>query len=279
VDAIGKSIRLRNSTASNAKTIALRADGTDVDLQSNNVNLFLRSVGNDIVMNPFTADGRVGIGTSNPQAFLEVRSVGSKRATILVDDNGPKEKRGMFILENNGAASFRFRDTSIARTWEFSMTNLFPEGNFVINEINVPGREFFLNTAGDGVFKGTVTADNYFLSSDRNLKDNIEPLNGRDVLSKVMELPISSWSFKDDSDKQRHIGPMAQDFQKIFGGAPDDRHISVTDSSGIALAAIQGLGELVKAKDAQIAKLQKELDDLKTIVHQIATSDQVAMVK
>jgi hypothetical protein len=159
------------------------------------------------------------------------------------------------------------------------MTNLFPEGNFVINEINVLGREFFLNTAGDGVFKGTVTADNYFLSSDRNLKENIEPLDGRDVLSKVMELPISSWSFKDDSDKQRHIGPMAQDFQKIFGGARDDRHISVADSSGIALAAIQGLGELVKAKDAQIAMLQKELDDLKTIVHQIAASDQVAMVQ
>jgi hypothetical protein len=49
---------------------------------------------------------------------------------------------------------------------------------------------------------------------------------------------------------------MAQDFQKIFGGGPDDRHISVADSTGIALAAIQ---QIVREKDAQIAKLEKRL--------------------
>ena len=280
--AIGNRIRLRRSTASNAFGLDMRVDGAAVDLEAFNAPLFLHSSGlgtKHILMNPFAGQGNVGIGTISPNELLEVRSNGSRRAVVKVDDNGPKIKRGMFVLENNGAPSFRFIDTSIGRNWEFSLTNLFPEGNFVINEINAAGREFFLDIGGNGVFKGTATATNHIFSSDRNLKDNIEPLDGRAVLSKVMELPISSWSFKKDSDKQRHIGPMAQDFQKIFGGAPDDRHISVADSTGIALAAIQGLGKMVKNKDTQILQLQQELAELRTMVQQITASDQVAMVE
>ena len=158
------------------------------------------------------------------------------------------------------------------------MTDNFPFDEFVINDPGSPGREMFLDRNGNMAIKGNFTAAGVFYASDRDLKENIEPLEGSEVLGKVMELPISRWNFKNDSKKQRHIGPMAQDFQKVFGSGPDDRHISAADSSGIALAAIQGLGEMVKAKDAQIAKLQKELDDLKTMVHQIATSDQVAML-
>jgi hypothetical protein len=47
--------------------------------------------------------------------------------------------------------------------------------------------------------------------SDRNAKQDFEPVNGRDVLEKVAALSLSKWSFKTDAST-RHIGPMAQDF-------------------------------------------------------------------
>ena len=199
-------------------------------------------------------------------------------AVILVDDNGPFIKRQMFILENNGAPSFRLRNAATGRTWTFAMTDNFPTDEFVINDPNSPGRELFLDQFGNMQIKGNFTAAGIFYPSDRNLKDKIEPLDGQEVLRKVMALPISRWSFKADSTGHRHIGPMAQDFQKVFGGGPDDRHISASDSSGIALAAIQGLGEMVKAKNSEITQLKAEVAELRTLFQQAATANQMAMV-
>ena len=62
----------------------------------------------------------------------------------------------------------------------------------------------------------------------------------------------------------RHIGPMAQDFYAAFGVGEDDRHISTVDADGVALAAIQGLYQVVQDKDAAIASLQTENETLKT---------------
>jgi len=38
------------------------------------------------------------------------------------------------------------------------------------------------------------------------------------------------------------------------------------DESGVALAAIQGLNEKLKAKDEQIEALEKRLSDLETLI-------------
>ena len=222
------------------------------------------------------SSGNVGIGTGAPFAALTVQRNGG--AVAYVDDNGFFTKRQMFVLENNGAPSFRFINSGTGRTWTFAMTDNPPFDEFVINDPFSPGREMFLDQGGNAQFEGVVRATNFIVVSDRNLKGNIEPVDGGEVLRKVMELPISTWNFKDDSEKQLRIGPMGQDFQKIFGLGPDDRHISVVDATGVALSAIQGLGELVKAKDTEIAELKKEIAELRTLVQQVATANQMTMV-
>ncbi|MFZ6028863.1 MAG: hypothetical protein ACOYYS_14200, partial [Chloroflexota bacterium] len=50
----------------------------------------------------------------------------------------------------------------------------------------------------------------------------------------------------------------AQDFYAAFGVGEDERHIATIDADGVALAAIQGLNELVDEKDAQIIALQAQ---------------------
>ena len=116
---------------------------------------------------------------------------------------------------------------------------------------------------------GYVNATAFNIVSDRNLKEQFQPVNPADVLDRVANLPITSWNYKQDA-ATRHIGPMAQDFYSAFNVGTDERHIATVDEDGVALAAIQGLNEKLKAeaaeKDAQIKALEKRLSDLETLV-------------
>ena len=42
----------------------------------------------------------------------------------------------------------------------------------------------------------------------------------------------------------------------------DDKHISSIDTGGVALAAIQGLYEIIKEKDAEMAAMKKHNEKL-----------------
>ena len=99
-------------------------------------------------------------------------------------------------------------------------------------------------------------------ASDRNKKENFETVDGREVLANLAELPITTWNYKAEDPSIRHLGPMAQDFYAAFGLGADDTHIASLDSSGIALAAIQGLYEQNQALQAENAELNTRVDDL-----------------
>jgi hypothetical protein len=98
-------------------------------------------------------------------------------------------------------------------------------------------------------------------TSDRNTKEDFAAVDTQAVLSEVLNIPITTWVYK--GTEARHIGPMAQDFYAAFGVGEDDRHISMVDSDGVALAAIQGLYQVIQDKDAQITNLQTENETLK----------------
>ena len=87
--------------------------------------------------------------------------------------------------------------------------------------------------------------------SDRNVKENFTPVDGRAVLDKLASIPVETWNYKSQNDDIRHIGPMAQ-----------ERHITAVDADGISMAAIQGLYEIAKQKDGQIAALEGRLSAL-----------------
>jgi hypothetical protein len=104
---------------------------------------------------------------------------------------------------------------------------------------NLPG--------GSGTFSCT---------SDRYVKDVLADVDPRDVLRRVVRIPLTRWSYKTRLGVE-HVGPMAQDFFAEFGLGEDDKHISGVDADGIALAAIQGLYSLISEKDAEIARLRE----------------------
>jgi hypothetical protein len=177
----------------------------------------------------------VGVGTGSPEAKLHVK----------VDDGAYNLP---FIVQNVNGINFSGFRLQISPTSFIDFNN--SGGKFRINVDQVPGAEFEVRPNGDATLTGALTQN-----SDVYAKQNIEAIFHEDVLAKVMDLPITEWSYK-DAPTSRHIGPMAQDFYKSFGLGDTSTGISSIDTGGVALAAIQA----VKIeKDTEIARLKLEL--------------------
>ena len=111
---------------------------------------------------------------------------------------------------------------------------------------------------------GTVRAAAFVVASDTALKTAFASVDAKSILAKVAAMPITSWIYRHDGVKAaRHIGPMAQDFFKAFNMGYDDKTIATVDADGVAFAAIKGLNELLREKDEQILKLQRDITAIK----------------
>jgi len=112
-----------------------------------------------------------------------------------------------------------------------------------------PRTGVYLN-AGSGSWGGT---------SDRNAKTAEQQIDVRDVLARVVAMPVTTWQYKTQDAKYRHMGPMAQDFYAAFHLGERDTIIDTIDEDGVALAAIQGLKAELGERDREIAALRAEL--------------------
>jgi hypothetical protein len=171
---------------------------------------------------------------------------------------------------NNAAGSYSFAAGNRAKAnhsgafvWGDNTTaDVASSGNNQFIARAVGGVTFYTNT---GLTTGATLAagsGSWASVSDRQVKANFTPVDGHSVLDKVVALPLSTWNYQSQDAGIRHIGPMAQDFKAAFGVGEDDKHISMVDADGVALAAIQGLYNLVQEKDKQLSAQQKQIDDL-----------------
>jgi len=80
------------------------------------------------------------------------------------------------------------------------------------------------------------------MASSRELKENIKPISTKGIMKKFKELPIYEWNYK--GDMESHIGPMAEDFKRVFGRG-DGKSISFIDAIGTSLAMNKALSERV----------------------------------
>ena len=125
----------------------------------------------------------------------------------------------------------------------------------------------FINTSTGGCLSN---AGNWVDFSDRNAKENFKAVDGQEVLSRLAQMPVTQWNYKVEGDGIQHIGPVAQDFYAIFGLGQDDRHIAPLDANGVALAAIQGLYQMLQEKDAEIRQLKADMAEMKTLLAKTA---------
>ncbi len=176
-------------------------------------------------------------------------------------------------------------DTVYANSFAFGYkgTSNHHTGCFVFSDsTNVPTRntnnnQFMVRASG-----GTILYSNAAMTSgvslppgggawasvsDRNKKENFRTENKNDVLNKLSEIEITSWNYKSQPARIRHIGPMAQDLYAAFKMGESDSTITTIDVDGLSLLAIQALADKTKElnqKAKEIEQLKKQLSELAT---------------
>jgi trimeric autotransporter adhesin len=247
----------------------------------------------------FKGNGNVGIGTNNPTVRLDVNGDVRSSGQFLGNGSGLTSLSGA-QLTTGTVADARLSTNIAMRAGNNTFAgNQFVNGNLVLNNATFPGVTLavrhnfgsvatFLaqNEAGNPLFRvdpngnsttsGTAYAGAFVTQSDRDAKENFQPISPADVLAKVAALSIQRWNFKTDA-ATTHIGAMAQDFYAAFGVGPGDKHIATVDADGVALAAIQGLNQKVDFKsqksedriqklEAENAELKQSMNELKKLV-------------
>ena len=207
-----------------------------------------------------STDGNVGIGQPSPSVRLDVQAdqaVG--RFTTINNPNG-----AVLVLRNTSASSIFLGAVN------FENSGGTPgQISYTVNDAmsfrvaNAEGMRLEAN--------GNLNIRGVFGNlSDRNVKANRKTVDSREVLERLVALPVQSWTYTNQPGV-KHLGPMAQDFHDAFGlNGPDDKHIATVDADGVALAAIQGLNqkleEQLKQKDERLNALEQQISELKQLV-------------
>lgn len=151
-----------------------------------------------------------------------------------------------------------------------------------------------------GYFIGDVVANNFFIFSDRKLKQNIAPLSNG--LDKLMQLNPSTYNYNTSAYSTMHLptgkhyGLIADEVEKVFpefvkesnsavryDAKTGRKSESITFKSvdyveliPVLISSIQEQQSMITEKDATIAELQERLDRVETALNTASAADKFA---
>ena len=115
--------------------------------------------------------------------------------------------------------------------------------------------------SGNGNGAHVTEGGSWVNGSSRSFKEKFEQIDVDAVLLKLVSLNISKWQYQ-GSEEGQHMGPMAEDFYALFGLGHDEKYISTTDGTGVALAAIQALYHRLEEMEQRNQHLSKACQKL-----------------
>ena len=205
-----------------------------------------------LLINP---QGDVGIGTPTPTVPLHVFR-NPVAATNL----------SMFLLENKGGSRFDMRNNNNGIHWFFQNDQ---DGTFKFSQLGSGGSEIIVSRRLDSFaakptlfVDGSVQATNVIYTSSREKKTDFGRIDTTDILDRVAQLDIQAWRYKTEDESSRHIGPVAEDFNALFGFGNQTTSISMVDLNGVALASVQQLAKELAARDVDVVTLKQRLAEL-----------------
>jgi len=197
--------------------------------------------------------GNVGLGTNSPSSKLTIDRVDNYTDGITIQNSAGY--RHLITAFCDGI------NPSTGSALQFKVANNSVGGNAPVMTLKGSGNVGIGTTSPDyklHVQNAYCDGNTWYNASDKNLKKNFRSIAQESMLGNVMQLKIERWNYKVDQTGVDHIGPIAQDFNKIFALGGNDKSISTVDEIGVALAAIQELGIKMK-KLEQLVQMQQEL--------------------
>jgi hypothetical protein len=238
--------------------------------------------------------GRVGLGTSTPS--LKLHTVNSDTPGLRLEQNASGgftaqtwdvagNEANFFVRDITGGSRLPFRirpgaptsSIDIAASGFVGFGTASPAARIdvannaplaapvsVLRISNTDGsvdgsqtERFVVDSSGNVLARGTISQ-----LSSRAAKENFEPIDNRALLAKLDALPVSSWNYRGAPERERHVGPVAEDFHTAFELGASNRYIAPTDMAGVALASVKALQEEIHDRDAKIEQLEDRLRKL-----------------
>jgi len=243
------------------------------DVAGNEANFFVRDVTGGSRL-PFrirpgaptssidiNASGQVGVGTASPTTQLDV--IGTIRARVnnafglqfnkadgTAGDVAGLDINNTLILKGLGGGVV-VRDSTNANT----RMAVLDTGNVGIGT-SAPGSQLVIANGGTTSSINAGSAQ-FTVASSRTFKENIEPVEVPDILTKIEAIPVVTYDFRNNGPKDR-LGLIAEDFHTVFGRG-DDKHIDGQDVQMALWIAVQKLTAENKALTDRLSKLEGEL--------------------
>jgi hypothetical protein len=208
------------------------------DIAGNEANFFVRDVTNGSRL-PFKIipsaptnslyvanTGNVGIGTTSPDAAMDIERNGAGAASTLLR-----------LTNLNGPGRLEFRDTTGAIDWDFRTTS---GDTFVITQPTSPTNDFLIASNGNVTIRGTLTtAGSCSIGCDRVFSPDYD-------LESIEEHAASMW---------------ASSYLPAVGPTPEDGPFNLTEKTGGMLNELEKAHIYIEQLNGTIRTLEARLGD------------------
>jgi hypothetical protein len=202
-----------------------------------------------ITIGPSIANGNFGVA-------IGLQNSASGQFSVAIGKNARTANRQGSIVLGDGCASF-------------SSDSVYATANNQFVARGCGGIRFYTAqnlSAGVQVAPG---GGSWSSVSDRNRKELFQAVDGEEVLTRLREVPVTTWSYLSQDRAVRHMGPTAQDFHAAFGLGESDLLINTIDIDGVSLAAVKALEARSAGQQELIARQQREIEELRARIDRI----------
>jgi hypothetical protein len=199
-----------------------------------------------ITIGPSIANGNFGVA-------IGLQNSASGQFSVAIGKNARTANRQGSVVLGDGCAGF-------------SSDSVYPTANNQFVARGCGGIKLYTNQGLTSGVEVAAGGSGWSAVSDRNRKDHFFNVDGEGLLLKLRSVPVTTWNYKAQDPRIRHMGAMAQDFDAAFGLGENPLMINSIDMDGVTLAGVKALDARTISDQKRIEMLEQQNADLKARV-------------